>query len=93
MVTIHLTARKQKPSRPAPHRVLVMAGGLGAAALALLASTAVTRTITWDWDAALSASVLFALVLLARRFPVHLTAKIKTSVGSAPLFAAALLLP
>jgi signal transduction histidine kinase len=93
MVTIHLITRRPKPSPPAPHRVLVMAGGLGVAALALLASTAVTRSIAWDWDAALSGSVLFLLVLLARRFPVHLTAKVKTSVGSAPLFAAALLLP
>jgi len=77
----------------APTRLLITI--FAVAALALLALViAVTRApVLMDSDRVLLTALLVGLLLLARLHPVQLEPKTKTMVDTAPLFAAALLLP
>ena len=79
--------------RAVPVRLLIVALVLAAAALVALAIAVTREPLQIDRHRATLAGLLFGLLLLARLFPVPLAPKVKIRVGTAPMFAAALLLP
>src|SRR5947207_2122464 len=80
-------------SRSPPSRILAVVYLSTLLALVAFVLATVLAPVRLDASAALDAFGLGLAVLLARRFPVHLTDKTKTAIATAPLFAAALLLP
>ncbi|HZU75870.1 MAG TPA: hypothetical protein VFA70_03845, partial [Dehalococcoidia bacterium] len=76
-----------------PSRVLFAVAAVAAVAAAVFTASVCLVPAQLSARTLLLAALCGALVLLARRFPIHITEKTKTSVATAPLFAAALLLP
>jgi HD-GYP domain-containing protein (c-di-GMP phosphodiesterase class II) len=78
--------------RKAPRRVLVTVASLAALAMIVLIAALVQEPIAGSMRLFVLAPQLGALIFLARRYPLQLAPKTKTSVATAPIFAAALLL-
>src|SRR5947209_17776667 len=78
--------------RTVPPRILAMVYITAALALAGTVAVLVTVPLRLGARPALEALGLGLTLLLARRFPVHLTEKTKTTLSTVPLFAAVLLL-
>ena len=76
-----------------PSRIVILVLTLAGVAVATLAAAVAREPVHPDYSQALLMALLSAMVLLARLYPVHLAPKTKTAVDTAPLFAAALLLP
>jgi HD-GYP domain-containing protein (c-di-GMP phosphodiesterase class II) len=79
--------------RTIPLRLLVPILALAGGALAVLAVAVARVPVAWTERTALLTVLLGGMLLLVRRSPVHLAPKTKLAVDTAPLFAAALLLP
>lgn len=79
--------------RKPPLRILVTVLAVAALAVAGLVGVAEREPLRATAGSATAALLLAEALLLARLFPVHLAAKTKTTAGTAPLFAIALLLP
>jgi hypothetical protein len=76
-----------------PIRILVTVLAVTVLALVALVGVAEREPMRATAGAAMAAVLLSEALLCARLFPIHLTPKTKTTAGTAPLFAMALLLP
>src|SRR5947209_3948596 len=78
--------------RTLPTRLLAMVSLTTVLAMASLAFVLATLPLHAGLRQGITALGLGLTLLLARRFPVHLTEKTKTTLSTVPLFAAVLLL-
>ena len=76
-----------------PRRILVAIAAVATLALLALAGALIEEPASGSVRLLVLAPQLCVLLFLARRFPLQLAPKTKTSVATAPTFAAAILLP